>query len=292
MFARILPAALILLMAGCARDRIAEIDDEVRSIVPALESPEWKTRCDAERRLLDLGPDAGPSVERARHEAKSDEARRRLDYVLARSIPLQWFPNFRDALDEARRTGKPILHVDAAGPPEVPWSVGDAEFCRVALADRDLRRELARDFVLVWPAGQHPWATATHVPGPMPDPDRCRGTVPEAGGETFLAVATPAGEVRHLIPGSLRPDRMRAELVRARTLLAAPTTEEAGRLRAETAEALEREAGPNTSGHDITVCRVPDCTLRRLRGFYVQIGRFGKPLLEDPTENPFREPEK
>lgn len=289
MAARILLVALVLVLAGCVRDRAAEIDDEVRSIASSLESPEWRTRCDAERRLIELGPDAAPALERERREAHSEEARRRLYYALARTVPLRWLGSLTEALAEARRTGKPILNIEAAGPPEIPWSVADSAFCRIALVDRDFRHELARNFVLVWPAGQRPWATSTHIPGPMPNPDSLLSGVLEAGGDTWLVFATPEGEIRHMSPGSLRPDRMRAELARARALLAAPTTEEARRLRAEMADELEREAGGARRNHDIDLCREPDCIVRRLARHYVSTGHFGKPLVEPPSDDPFGE---
>ncbi|HUR52531.1 MAG TPA: hypothetical protein VMZ71_00230 [Gemmataceae bacterium] len=62
-------------------------DDEIRRLIADLDSSEFQTREDAERRLGVLGPPARPLVEAALPRAASAEQRVRLGRVAAKLVP-------------------------------------------------------------------------------------------------------------------------------------------------------------------------------------------------------------
>jgi hypothetical protein len=228
--------------AACADDA-----NEVRwtELVRKLGDDAFAVREEAQAELVRAGEKARAFLASALEVAEDPEVRVRLKEILASLGRARWSNGLKAGLEEARRTGRPLLVVSADGPEEAAAS-GEGLALRTLLKDEKLFAALSDRFILVWwnaGAGQDlPPVDASAVPMPPEghaDPD----------GRIGFYFCTSRGTVRHFVPGWWKPATVVAEAERAAAMLEASDAGQALKCHAEAlaavreaAAALERDA--------------------------------------------------
>ncbi|MBI2922312.1 MAG: hypothetical protein HYY18_14765 [Planctomycetes bacterium] len=232
--------AFIALVLAFTLPAAAEEDVERRlpPLLAALGADKWAERERAQQEILALGPAATPLLKRALESATDPEVKMRLRQILEDLGKPRWAPSVKAALQEAQKTGRPVLVIAGDGPLGEASSDAGAALRRITFGDPDLAGELNAAFVLAWWNGAPGASTDPAALDPARAPEGQRGSWDSIG----FYFCTPRGSVRHFLPGWWTPKTIREELARAKRLLAAPDASEGLKLRASEAKAIEASA--------------------------------------------------
>jgi hypothetical protein len=221
----------ILLFVAAALPALADasVEERFQALLTKLADESWTVRDQAEQDLIALGTDARALIEREIGQVKDAEVKMRLKNALAEIGKPRWATGIKAAMEQAARSGRPILLVCADGPLDAPRSRA-GEALRRELASPELANELNARFVLLW------WSAG--VAG-APD-DRDPAAAPTEEGDTGPTAmvgfyfCTARGVIRHFVPGWWSATALREDLDRLKPMLAASDSSEC--LKARTAQ--------------------------------------------------------
>lgn len=278
---RIAAVALVLALAAPAA---AEEDLERRlpPLLAALGAEKWAERERAQLEILALGPAAAPMLRKALESASDPEVKMRLRQILEDLGKPRWAPSVKAALQEAQKTGRPVLVISGDGPLGEASSDAGAALRRITFGDPDLASELNAAFILAWWNGAPGASTDPAALDPARAPEGQRGSWDAIG----FYFCTPRGAVRHFLPGWWSPRTIREEVVRAKKLLAAPDASEGLKLRGAEARSLEESAAklaadkPEEAQRAGSEVRLEIERLKRV----IEAWRAGEEVVGEPVE--------
>jgi hypothetical protein len=204
--------------------------DRVRALVQQLDSDDFAEREQADQALRRLGVSVLPLLRTELEKKPAVEVERRLKTIVRDVGRLNWHHDLGKALQESKRTGKPLLVFSALGHENGFGSVAAQAMQRGTFADARVHAALPRDFVLYWhdriAPGWEQWFLEIHAqqfPGASLDAfveGRLRNYVEGRGaGSVVTFFCAPDGRIVYPLPGYRGPDRYLREAEAARQLV-------------------------------------------------------------------------
>jgi hypothetical protein len=123
---------------------------QVRALVRQLDDQRFPIRQEADRRLRELGIGAVPLLRQELARRPALEVYRRLEAIVEELARIEWRHDLKEALEEAKRTGKPLLVLSSLGRSNGTGSLATQAMAARTLSDLKLIHFISQHYVPVW----------------------------------------------------------------------------------------------------------------------------------------------
>jgi len=200
--------------------------NQVRALVRQLDDQRFSVRHDADRQLRELGIGVVPLLRQQLARRPALEVYRRLEAIVEELAQVKWRHDPQEALQEAKRTGKPLLVLSTLGRSDGTGSLATQAMVNRTLSDLKLIHFVSQHFIPVW----HQQLDDASLDNELQP--RLEGIDPnytpeqihqyeEGRGRLNLRTffCTPDGKVFHRLEGFASANRFLSQITDARQLL-------------------------------------------------------------------------
>ena len=146
-----LSVAALALARGLRAEELPQPDaGQVRALVQQLDDQRFSVRHDADRQLRELGIGVVPLLRQELARRPALEVYRRLEAIVEELAQIKWRHDPKEALQEAQRTGKPLLVLSSLGRSDGSGSLATQAMAARTLTDLKLIHFISQHYIPVW----------------------------------------------------------------------------------------------------------------------------------------------
>lgn len=146
-----LSVAALALARGLRAEELPQPDaGQVRALVRQLDDQRFPVRQEADRQLRELGIGVVPLLRQELARRPALEVSRRLEAIVDELAQIKWRHDPAEALQEAKRTGKPLLVLSSLGRSDGTGSLATQAMTARTLTDLKLIHFISQHYVPVW----------------------------------------------------------------------------------------------------------------------------------------------
>jgi hypothetical protein len=146
-----LSVAALAIAPGLRAEELPQPDaGQVRALVRQLDDQRFPVRQEADRQLRELGIGVVPLLRQELARRPALEIYRRLEAIVDELAQIKWRHDPKEALKEAKRTGKPLLVLSSLGRSDGSGSLATQAMVNRSLGDLPLIHFVSQHFIPVW----------------------------------------------------------------------------------------------------------------------------------------------
>lgn len=146
-----LSVAALAIAPGLRAEELPQPDaGQVRTLVRQLDDQRFPARQEADRQLRELGIGVVPMLRQELARRPALEVSRRLEAIVDELAQIKWRHDAQKALQEAKRTGKPLLVLSSLGRSDGTGSLATQAMVHRTLGDLRLMHFISQHFIPVW----------------------------------------------------------------------------------------------------------------------------------------------